>query len=212
MATPDDPSPSTAPGPGQRENSVRPSRRWRRMTGSVLKSAAAAAGLARRPLTTPAVPEEVRKRFVQVRNHYYFPDGTRAFTDRGHRLTTPSENTEVVRSLVAIRKGARPGTRSPSGGPSVSARPRGSRRVLRGSKCAATGRARSSWRISCDGSAGRRRSRPATLRTGDPGRASACPMTMSRRAPTAGDLSSVVSETLGGRLTGTSRAHHSRIS
>jgi putative DNA primase/helicase len=50
------------------------------------------------------VPEEVRKRFIQVRNKYYFPDGARAFTDRGKRLTTPSENTEVVRSLVAIAK------------------------------------------------------------------------------------------------------------
>ena len=48
------------------------------------------------------VPEHVRKRFVQVGKHYYFADGARAFTDRGGRLTTPSENTEVIRSLVAI--------------------------------------------------------------------------------------------------------------
>lgn len=48
------------------------------------------------------VPEHVRKRFVQVGKHYYFVDGARAFTDRGGRLTTPSENTEVIRSLVAI--------------------------------------------------------------------------------------------------------------
>jgi putative DNA primase/helicase len=39
---------------------------------------------------------------VQVRNKYYFPDGARAFTDRGTRLTTASENTEVVRSLMLI--------------------------------------------------------------------------------------------------------------
>jgi putative DNA primase/helicase len=39
---------------------------------------------------------------VQVGKHYHFPDGTRAFTDRGRRLTTPSENTEVIRSLVSI--------------------------------------------------------------------------------------------------------------
>jgi len=39
---------------------------------------------------------------VQVGKHYYFADGARAFTDRGGRLTTPSENTEVIRSLVAI--------------------------------------------------------------------------------------------------------------
>jgi hypothetical protein len=51
-----------------------------------------------------AVPEAVRSRFLQVSNRYYFPDGVRAFTDRGDRLTTPSENTEVIRSLVAIAK------------------------------------------------------------------------------------------------------------
>ena len=48
------------------------------------------------------VPEHVRKKFVQVGKHYYFADGARAFTDRGGRLTTPSENTEVIRSLVVI--------------------------------------------------------------------------------------------------------------
>jgi putative DNA primase/helicase len=48
------------------------------------------------------VPDHVRRRFVQVGRKYYFPDGARAFTDRGRRLTTPSENTEVIRSLVTI--------------------------------------------------------------------------------------------------------------
>jgi putative DNA primase/helicase len=48
------------------------------------------------------VPEEVKKRFVQIRRAYHFPDGARAFTDRGSRLTSPSENTEVIRSLVDI--------------------------------------------------------------------------------------------------------------
>lgn len=52
--------------------------------------------------TRRVVPDHVRERFVQVGKHYYFADGTRAFSDRGGRLTTPSENTEVVRSLVAI--------------------------------------------------------------------------------------------------------------
>jgi putative DNA primase/helicase len=50
----------------------------------------------------PPVPEEITRRFVQVGSRYYFPDGARAFTDRGNRLSTPSENTEVVRSLVSI--------------------------------------------------------------------------------------------------------------
>lgn len=48
------------------------------------------------------VPEAVRRQFVQVGRKYYFPDGARAFTDRGSRLTTPSENTEVIRSLIVI--------------------------------------------------------------------------------------------------------------
>lgn len=48
------------------------------------------------------VPEHIQRRFVQVGRKYYFPDGARAFTDRGRRLTTPSENTEVIRSLVTI--------------------------------------------------------------------------------------------------------------
>lgn len=50
------------------------------------------------------VPDHVREKFVQVGRKYYFPDGARAFTDRGRRLTTPSENTEVIRSLVSIAK------------------------------------------------------------------------------------------------------------
>jgi conjugative element/phage-associated large polyvalent protein len=50
------------------------------------------------------VPDHIRRRFVQVGRKYHFPDGARAFTDRGHRLTTPSENTEVIRSLAAIAK------------------------------------------------------------------------------------------------------------
>ncbi|MFT3906785.1 MAG: hypothetical protein QM718_10815 [Steroidobacteraceae bacterium] len=49
-----------------------------------------------------SVPEHIQRRFVQVGKKYYFPDGARAFTDRGRRLTTPSENTEVIRSLVTI--------------------------------------------------------------------------------------------------------------
>lgn len=53
---------------------------------------------------TGAIPDHIRRRFVQVGRKYYFPDGARAFTDRGHRLTTASENSEVVKSLVEIAK------------------------------------------------------------------------------------------------------------
>lgn len=49
-----------------------------------------------------AIPSDVLKQFVQVGRKYYFPDGVRAFTDRGKKLTTPSENTEVVRHLISI--------------------------------------------------------------------------------------------------------------
>lgn len=52
--------------------------------------------------TAQAIPKEFQQRFVQVGRKYYFPDGAHAFTDRGRRLTTPSENTEVIRSLVQI--------------------------------------------------------------------------------------------------------------
>jgi hypothetical protein len=51
---------------------------------------------------TREIPEEVRRRFTQVGNQFYFPDGTRAFTDRGSRITSPSENSEVIKSLIAI--------------------------------------------------------------------------------------------------------------
>jgi Large polyvalent protein-associated domain 7 len=48
------------------------------------------------------VPESVRNRFVQDGHRFYFPDGAPAFTDQGRRLTTPSENTRVVHSLIEI--------------------------------------------------------------------------------------------------------------
>jgi hypothetical protein len=51
---------------------------------------------------TKEIPEHIRKRFTQVGNQFFFPDGTRAFTDRGGRITSPSENTEVIRGMIAI--------------------------------------------------------------------------------------------------------------
>jgi len=48
------------------------------------------------------VPDEIKQRFVQVGNKYHFPDGARAFTDHGNRLTSPSENSEVIKSLISI--------------------------------------------------------------------------------------------------------------
>ena len=48
------------------------------------------------------VPSSVRDRFVQDGHRFYFPDGAPAFRDRGRRLTTTSENTQVVHSLIEI--------------------------------------------------------------------------------------------------------------
>jgi len=51
---------------------------------------------------TTTVPEAVRDRFMSIREKYFFPNGEPAFQDLGVRLTTRSENAEVVRSLVEI--------------------------------------------------------------------------------------------------------------
>jgi len=51
-----------------------------------------------------AVPDSVRKRFLQVDSDYYFPDRSPAFTDRGAKLATRGEHPEVVRALVEIAK------------------------------------------------------------------------------------------------------------
>ena len=48
------------------------------------------------------VPQSVRDRFVQDGHRFFFPDGKPAFRDLGRRLTTVSENTQVVRSLIEI--------------------------------------------------------------------------------------------------------------
>jgi putative DNA primase/helicase len=51
-----------------------------------------------------AVPEAVRRHFVQVENKFYFQDGALAFTDRQHKLTTRSENTQLIADLVSVAK------------------------------------------------------------------------------------------------------------
>ena len=50
------------------------------------------------------VPASVRDRFTQEGHRFYFPDGATAFRDHGRRLSTPSENAELIRSLVEIAK------------------------------------------------------------------------------------------------------------
>jgi putative DNA primase/helicase len=50
------------------------------------------------------VPQSVRDRFVQDGHRFYFPDGKEAFKERGRRLTTTSENSQVVHSLIEIAR------------------------------------------------------------------------------------------------------------
>jgi putative DNA primase/helicase len=98
--------PTEAANPEVEENSIGPTRR--RAKASAVSSPSAKpeqskpATRSKQPETKLPVPEDVRRRFVQLKDEYFFPDGAKAFTDRGDRLTTQSENTEVVRSLITI--------------------------------------------------------------------------------------------------------------
>src|SRR5437588_5541248 len=66
-------------------------------------AAAPPASARQRPDSDPwTVPQSVRDRFVQDGHRFFFPDGAPAFKDLGRRLTTPSENTHVVHSLIEI--------------------------------------------------------------------------------------------------------------
>ncbi len=83
----------------QTEASARPAAEKGRTAAAARAAAPSASGA---PDESWALPQSVRERFVQDRRRFYFPDGTEAFRDRGRRLTTGSENTEVVRSLIEI--------------------------------------------------------------------------------------------------------------
>jgi hypothetical protein len=50
------------------------------------------------------VPEHISARYVKVGNKYHFPNGDLAFADRGAKLSTRLENSEVIRDLVTIAK------------------------------------------------------------------------------------------------------------
>lgn len=97
--------------PALAENSIGPTRRRAKTAVAHAPTAPAPAEQTRqaKPATRAKqseskreVPEDVRRRFVQIKHEYFFPDGARAFADRGDKLTTQSENTEVIRSLIAI--------------------------------------------------------------------------------------------------------------
>jgi hypothetical protein len=112
--------PASPPRGGAREpavNAIQPSRtprRERNPTGPTVPAAEAApaapAGASPSATTVPqraesdpwTVPQSVRDRFVQDGHRFYFPDGAPAFKDLGRRLTTTSENSQVVRSLIEI--------------------------------------------------------------------------------------------------------------
>jgi putative DNA primase/helicase len=75
------------------------------------EATAPAIDAAKPPVTSPAMtedlwalPQSVRDRFVEDKRRFYFPDGAVAFRDHGRRLTTGSENTEVIRSLMEIAR------------------------------------------------------------------------------------------------------------
>jgi hypothetical protein len=51
-----------------------------------------------------AVPDHISARYVKVGSKYHFTNGDLAFRDRGRRLSTQLENTEVIRDLIAIAK------------------------------------------------------------------------------------------------------------
>ena len=80
--------------------------RAKNRTDAVASEASAASAKPRRSRVASgseqSVPEAVQRRFVQVGNKYFFVNGTEAFADRGRTLTTRSENTQVIRALVAV--------------------------------------------------------------------------------------------------------------
>jgi len=111
--------PSTAKRSGPREpavNAIHASRKPKKARVPEGEPAAAAEGEGTPSAGSPAaastlkhadsdpwtVPQSVRDRFLQDGHRFFFPNGAPAFQDRGRRLTTTSENTQVVRSLIEI--------------------------------------------------------------------------------------------------------------
>lgn len=80
-------------------------------------SSAAAGGEAERPNPTPdtkssgsapasfaALPDGILERYYRIGTKYYLDNGELAFTHESDKLTTPSENSEIVRDLVEIAR------------------------------------------------------------------------------------------------------------
>jgi hypothetical protein len=92
-------------------NTIEASRRPKRDRASAARAAEGAPAPASPAPSAPVqradgdpwtVPQSVRDRFVQEGHRFYFPDGAPAFKDLGRRLTTASENTQIVHSLIQI--------------------------------------------------------------------------------------------------------------
>jgi hypothetical protein len=107
---------ATKSGRGPSENTVQATRRRRSVPGARPEEPKLSTPLPPAPgavnssstATDPwTVPQSVRDRFVQDGNRFYFPDGALAIRDRGRKLATPSENTEVIRSLIEIAQSRR---------------------------------------------------------------------------------------------------------
>jgi Large polyvalent protein-associated domain 7 len=49
-----------------------------------------------------SVPLEVRERYVRLERKYFLENGDEAFRDHGSKLTTRSENVEIIRDMVKI--------------------------------------------------------------------------------------------------------------
>src|SRR6185312_13114002 len=56
------------------------------------------------PANFAALPEGILDRYYRIGAKYYLDNGELAFTHRADKLTTPSENTEIIRDLVEIAR------------------------------------------------------------------------------------------------------------
>lgn len=97
-------------GTGRPQNSITISSKARREheeDKSRKEGKAAAGATPQAPREAPRqlrVPDSVQERFIRIGNKFHFPDGTEAFTHESHRLTTRSENSVVIQSMVAIAR------------------------------------------------------------------------------------------------------------
>lgn len=75
-----------------------------RETSAADKAAESSTRVSRHSRRMLRVPDSVQERFIHIGNKFHFPDGTEAFVHEGNRLTTRSENSVVIQSMVAIAR------------------------------------------------------------------------------------------------------------